>query len=269
MMLRELLAGAGAFLRGLRTWSRNPRLMLIGAIPALLVGLVVVAGFILVLTRLPAIVGALTPFSEDWGEPARTLVRVGAGAAVVIALVLIAVSTFTALTLAVGDVFYERIWLAVERDLGGFTPEEAGFWSSLRGAIATAVHLLGQSLLLGALLFLVGLLPVVGSVSALVVGAVLGGRLLAAELLDRPLTGRGMSGEAQTRLRRARRARVTGFGACAYLLFLLPLGAVIAMPAAVAGATFLARDLLPSDAPDADGTAPTPIAADDGLPGPR
>ncbi|MBI5160030.1 MAG: EI24 domain-containing protein, partial [Micrococcales bacterium] len=107
----------------------------------------------------------------------------------------------------------------------------------------------GKSLLLGALLFLVGLLPGVGSVSALVIGAVLGGRLLGAELLERPLTGRGMAREAQTRLRHVHRARITGFGACAYLLFLLPLGAVVAMPAAVAGATLLARDLLPPETP--------------------
>ncbi|MBI5160655.1 MAG: EI24 domain-containing protein, partial [Micrococcales bacterium] len=156
-MLRELRAGAGAFIRGLRTWARTPRLMLVGAIPALLVGLVVMAGFVLVATRLPGIVDVLTPFAEDWGDPARTLARVGAGAAVLVALVLVAVSTFTALTLAVGDPFYERIWLSVERDLGGFTPAEAGFWSSLRGAVATGLHLLGKSLLLGALLFLVGL----------------------------------------------------------------------------------------------------------------
>jgi CysZ protein len=37
---------------------------------------------------------------------------------------------------------------------------------------------------------------------------------------------------------------VTAFGAVTYLLFLVPFAAVVAMPAAVAGATLLAREVL-------------------------
>ena len=43
----------------------------------------------------------------------------------------------------------------------------------------------------------------------------------------------------------ARRTTTLGFGVVAYLLFLIPFGAVLVMPAAVAGATMLARDSLP------------------------
>jgi CysZ protein len=41
---------------------------------------------------------------------------------------------------------------------------------------------------------------------------------------------------------RASRASVLGFGLASYLLFLVPFAAVVVMPAAVAGATMLARD---------------------------
>jgi CysZ protein len=39
-----------------------------------------------------------------------------------------------------------------------------------------------------------------------------------------------------------------GFGACVFLVFLIPLGAVFIMPAAVAGGTLLAREALETDA---------------------
>ena len=40
------------------------------------------------------------------------------------------------------------------------------------------------------------------------------------------------------------RARTLGFGVATWVLFLVPLGAVVAMPAAVGGATVLARAAL-------------------------
>ena len=42
----------------------------------------------------------------------------------------------------------------------------------------------------------------------------------------------------------ARRPLILGFGVATWLLFLVPLGAVVVMPAAVAGATMLSRDVL-------------------------
>jgi CysZ protein len=42
---------------------------------------------------------------------------------------------------------------------------------------------------------------------------------------------------------RAHRARVLGFGVATQLCFLVPLGAVATMPAAVAGSTLLAHSL--------------------------
>ena len=39
----------------------------------------------------------------------------------------------------------------------------------------------------------------------------------------------------------SRRALTLGFGVATWLLFLVPLGAIIVMPAAVAGATMLSR----------------------------
>jgi CysZ protein len=186
-----------------------------------------------------------TPFADAWAPFWRDATRIGASLALLIALVLLGLATFTALTLAVGDPFYERIWLAVEAREGGFArADDMGFWASIGRGIVSGLRLLLPSIGVGLLLFAVGLVPVVGGLTAILLGAVLGGRLLARELLARPFDGRGIDEAGQSSLRRAHRARLTGFGAMGYLLFLVPFGAVFAMPAAVAGSTLLARDLL-------------------------
>ena len=50
---------------------------------------------------------------------------------------------------------------------------------------------------------------------------------------------------------RRHRARVLGFGVATQVTFLVPLGAVATMPAAVAGATLLARSMLDTSPPPA------------------
>lgn len=246
-MLREFFRGVATFFRGFGTWVSSPKLMLLGAIPALIVGAVVLTVFVLIVSNIDGIAVAITPFADEWDEPGLSLTRLAAAAAVVLALILLAVATFTALTLAIGDPFYERIWLAVEAREGGFEPaEDLGFWASVRRGIAAGLRLLIPSIGVAVLLFLIGLIPVVGGVLAVVGGALLGGRLLVRELLGRPFDGRGLTPAQQKALRKGARARSVGFGAIAYVLFLLPLGAVVAMPAAVAGSTLLAREILPT-----------------------
>ncbi|BDI23127.1 EI24 domain-containing protein [Herbiconiux sp. L3-i23] len=244
-MIREFGHGVALFLRGFRMWATSPKLMLLGAVPAFIVGILVLTVFVVITANLDALALWVTPFAAEWDEPWRALTRLAAGIALFLVLVLLAVSTFTALTLAIGDPFYERIWLAVEARLGGFQAvDDLGFWASLRRGTVAGLRLLVPSVALGLALFAIGFIPVVGGVVALVLGALIGGRLLAVELLARPLDGRGLDGRAQKALRRAAGARVGGFGTSAYLLFLLPLGAVFAMPAAVAGSAVLARELV-------------------------
>ncbi|THG28730.1 EI24 domain-containing protein [Naasia lichenicola] len=243
--VREFLAGVGFLFRGFSLWRTSPGTMAIGLIPAAIVGALVLAAFVALAVTVDTLAPTLTPFADDWTEPWRSLLRVGVSAALLIALVLLTVATFTALTLAVGDPFFERIWLAVEHREGGFTrADDGGFWRSLGRGIVSGLRLLVPSVLVGILVFALGLIPAVGGVLAAVVGAVLGGGLLARELLARPFEGRGLDARQQATLRRSHRARITGFGTATYVVFLLPLGAVIAMPAAVAGSTLLARDLI-------------------------
>jgi CysZ protein len=242
---RSFLGGVGDFLRGFRVWGTSPGLMALGAVPALIVGVVVLALLTLLALNLPVLTEWLTPFAQDWDELWRSSVRLAVAAALFVIAVLLAVSTFTALTLAVGDPFYERIWLGAERRLGSFDePKELGFWPSLRRGIASGSRLVGLSVLLGIAVFALGLVPVVGGVLGFALGAVGGGWLIAAELLARPFDSRAIDSREQRRLRRRSTGRVLGFGVAVYVLFLLPFGALFATPAAVAGSAVLARRLL-------------------------
>lgn len=119
-----------------------------------------------------------------------------------------------------------------------------------------------QSIAASLVVLLLGLIPAVGSVVATVLGFVLTSWGLSRELTFAPLARRGFDGGARARLRRGRRARAFGFGVAVQLCYLIPLGAVIAMPAAVAGSAFLTRDLLDA-APAGTGTASGPDAGSD------
>lgn len=235
------MRGPSYLLRGLGMWRRRPGLMLLGMLPALLVLAAVLAALVGLLLHVGDLVAWATPFADDWAEALRGLLRVGLALLVVLGFVVVSSLTFTAITLTVGDPFYERIWVETERMLGGEVPDQGpGFWKSARDGAALA----GTGVLLGAGVFVLGLLPVVGTVVGLVLGVAVSGRLLAAELVSRALEARGMDRVARAEVLRRDRGAVLGFGVATQLCFLVPLGAVVVMPAAVVGATVLARDLL-------------------------
>jgi CysZ protein len=155
--------------------------------------------------------------------------------------VIIAVS-FTALTLMVGEPFYERIWRSVERDLGQSVPDaHYGFWRS----VGDGLSLLARGAMIAVAAGLLGLVPVVGGVLGTIFGVTFTGWLLADELSSRALSARGFDRAQRTKMLKANRARALGFGVATQLCFLVPLGAVVTMPAAVAGSTTLARSLAP------------------------
>ncbi|TFD22558.1 EI24 domain-containing protein [Cryobacterium sp. TMS1-13-1] len=241
----EFFAGAAFLGRGLRMWITSPRLMLLGALPAFIVGLVYLAGIVVLLVNLETIAVAISPFASGWDEPWRTGMRVVTGVAVAAAGILLLAYTFVAVTLLVGDAFYERIWRAVETSLGD-APVEAK--RGLLWSIVDDVRLIALAALAALLLLICGLIPGLGQLLALVLGAVLGGWILALELTGFAFDARGFTLSQRRRMLRARRSRSLGFGVLTYLLFLIPGAAVIVMPAAVAGAALLSRDVLEAEA---------------------
>ncbi|WP_439591732.1 EI24 domain-containing protein [Microbacterium sp.] len=239
--MREFVRGAGLLGRGFGWWTRRPGLMALGLVPAAIVALLFVGGLIALGVSLPGIVTAVTPFAEAWPGVWATVVRITIGTAMVgAALVILAVS-FTALTLLLGEPFYDRIWKAVERDAGADAIDiGGGFWR----AVGDTLSLLARGALVAVLAAVIGLIPIVGGVVGAVVGVGLTGWLLADELSSRALSARGIDRAARRELLGRHRARALGFGVATQLCFLVPFGAIATMPAAVAGSTLLARSLM-------------------------
>ncbi len=226
-------------------WLSSPRLMLLGAIPALIVGICYLGGMIVLLLNLDALANWITPFAEEWTEPWRGGTRIAAAIALTAAALVLAAYSYAVITLLVGDPFYERIWRTVEVRLGDAPADsDLGFLRSIRRAIADGLRLALPALLLALGVLICGFLPIVGSVLGLVLGTICGGWLLALELTGFAFEARGFSLRERRRILGIRRSASLGFGAASYLLFLVPIVAVIAMPAAVAGAAMLSRDAI-------------------------
>jgi CysZ protein len=242
--MREFISGAGMLGRGLALWRRIPRTMALGLVPAAIVGIVLFAGVVALALNLGWITEWATPFADGWPGLWAGVVRVAVGTALVgTALVLIAVS-FTALTLIVGEPFYERIWHAAERQLGADVPDvRYGFWHS----VSDGLSLVGRGIVVALIAGLLGIIPAIGGAVGAIAGILLTGWLVADELSSRALAARGMPRADRRMLLRGRRARALGFGVATQLCFIIPLGAVLIMPAAVAGSTVLARSLLAPD----------------------
>lgn len=243
-VIREFFAGFVLLFRGFAFWRVRPGLMLLGLLPALIVAVVFVGGILLLAVNLETIATFLTPFAAGWDPTARSFLHLVVGLALLIGALVLGVFGFTALTLLIGDPIYERIWRGVEESLGEFTRTyEPGF----RRAVADSLRLVVRAALTSAVVALLGLIPLVGTVLAAVVGIFLSGRIIALELTTRPLEARGLTMAQRRELLRSRSPRTFGFGVAVHLCFLIPGGAVLVMPAAVVGATYLARHALTPD----------------------
>ena len=227
---------------GLKMWLTDPRIMLMGAIPALIVTAVYLAGIILLASNIDGVAAWTTPFANDWDDTPRTAVRAVASIALLAAALLVFVYTFTTITLAIGSPFYENISRKVEARLGGIdSPVETPFWRGVGRGLVDAVRILATTLAVAVTLLVLGFIPLIGQTVVPVLGAIAGGWLLALELTGFSFEARGLGGSAKRRSLGVDRARTLGFGMATYLVFFIPFAAVVIMPAAVAGGTMLAR----------------------------
>jgi CysZ protein len=238
--------GVGLLGRGMTLAARRPRLLILGMIPVVIAAAIVVAGFVTLIYFIEDVAAAGTWFADDWPEDSRQLVRILAGIAILGAGLLFAVVTFVQLTLLIGDPFYEKISTEVEAWYGGVTDEvEFGLWRSVWRNLANSIRMLAIAAAVGICLFPLGFIPVVGQTVVPVLGATVGGWLLAVELTGVAYARRGHNLGARWRALRRHRPEALGFGTAVFVCFtFIPFGAVLFMPAAVAGGTLLARKTL-------------------------
>lgn len=248
-VVSSFVEGVGIFFGGFRLWGTSPKRMVLGMIPAAIVGVVFIALIVVLAVNAVTITDWATPFAETWDEPYRSSIRIAAAVALIAVAVVVVLYAYAAVTLLVGDPFYERIWADVERGLGE-APAESGesAWRGLLTGLGRAVGLLLLTVPTGAALFVLGFVPVVGQTVVPVLGLAVGGWFLALELTGYAFDARGVSLRDRRRLLGRRRSRTLGFGMTVAVLFLLPALSVLVMPAAVSGATVLARRALTEEA---------------------
>ncbi len=252
--MREVAGGFGSLWTGFGFWRHHVGTMLFGLLPAALAGIVLFGALAALLVFIDPVASALTPFAATWDDGWRTALRVVVGTALVITSGVLAVRVYTALALTIGGPVYERIGTIVDESYGEVrragTP---GFWRSLRDMSG----IVARSVLGAAGIFLIGLVPVVGPVASTVVGVLFTATVISREFTLQAMQVRGLDAAARRALHRRHRWRRLGFGLAVQLCYLVPLGAVLSMPAAVAGGTHLARRMLgePVGAPQAEGGA--------------
>ncbi|MFF5634710.1 EI24 domain-containing protein [Streptomyces sp. NPDC012825] len=250
--MRDLGAGFGYLVKGQKWVAKHGRWFGFGLLPGL-VTLVLYAGALVGLGYgADDLTAWATPFADDWTSPWLDVLRGTLTALVFVFGLFLAVITFTAVTLLIGQPFYESLSEAVDRSEGGEVPESGlPLWRELWISARDSLRILLRVAFYGVLLFACGFIPVVGQTVVPVIGFCVSGFFLTEELTSVALQRRGVEFKERLRLLRGRRSAVLGFGVPLTLAFLVPFVAVFLMPGAVAGATLMARDLR-GETPDDD-----------------
>ncbi|MEV7198836.1 EI24 domain-containing protein [Streptomyces griseoluteus] len=245
--MRDLGVGFRHLLNGQRWVAQHGRQYGFGLLP----GLITLVLYVAVLVALgvwgsDAVTWA-TPFADDWSGPWQGVFR-GFLTVVLFALaLLLAVLTFTAATLLIGQPFYESLSERTDADVSpdGTAPSSSRpMWRDVWISARDSLRILVRACVWGVLLFALGFLPVVGQTVVPVLGFFVTGFFLTEELTSVALQRRDVDLRARLALLRSRKMLAWGFGVPLGLAFLVPVVAVFLMPGAVAGATLLTRDLL-------------------------
>ncbi|MFI0910816.1 EI24 domain-containing protein [Streptomyces abikoensis] len=259
--MRDLVTGMSYLVKGQRWVGRNRRQWGFGLLPGLITLIGYAAAMTVLVLRAGDVVDWATPFADGWGSPWLGLFRGALTALFFGGCLLLALLSFTAVTLLVGQPFYEALSERVDLAEGGSAPSSGlplwrELWISARESLAVLV----RAALWGVLFFALGFVPFIGQTVVPAIGFCVSGFFLTEELTAVALQRRRVPLKERLELLRSRKLLVLGFGVPLTLLFLLPLVAVFVMPGAVAGATLLSRDLMGET--EEDGGAPDAGGAD-------
>src|ERR1043165_5326033 len=224
---------------------RRPKLLLLGALPAVLTTLLLLGGMIALVVWIGDLATWATPFADTWSETWQTTIRIAAGVVLFAAALAVGMIAFSALTLAIGAPFYEYIAEKVEDDLGGVpNAVDQPWWALLGQGLRDGLILVLWSLMYTIPLFFAGFIPIVGQFVVPVLLALVSAWFLALELVAVPFYRRGMGLKERRAHVRKRRGLMLGLGLPSSLLCLIPLAAIIVMPIAFVAGVLVAREVL-------------------------
>ncbi|THC54147.1 EI24 domain-containing protein [Streptomyces sp. A1499] len=243
--MRDLGVGFGYLMKGQRWVAQHGKQYGMGLLPGLITLVLYAAALVALALWGADLVGWATPFADDWSSPWLGLFR-GFLTALLFALaLLLSVLTFTAMTLLIGQPFYESLSEKVDIAESGHAPESGlPLWRDLWISARDSLRIVVRAALWGVLLFALGFIPVIGQTVIPVIGFCVTGFFLVEELTAVALQRRGVELRDRLALLRSRKQLAWGFGTPLAVAFLVPFVAVFLMPGAVAGATLMARDLL-------------------------
>ncbi|MET9729584.1 EI24 domain-containing protein [Streptomyces sp. NPDC006458] len=245
--MRDLGVGFKYLVKGQRWVARHGKQYEFGLIPGLITMVLYAAALVALAVWGDDFVTWATPFADDWSSPWDGLFRAFLTAVLWALGLLLAVLTFTAVTLLIGQPFYESLSEQVDRDVSpdGTAPESGlPLWRELLISARDSLRIVVRALCWGVLLFALGFIPVFGQTVVPVLGFFVTGFFLTEELAAVALQRRGVELRDRLTLLRSRKTLVWGFGTPLGMAFLVPFVAVFLMPGAVAGATLMVRDLL-------------------------
>ncbi|HET9379567.1 MAG TPA: EI24 domain-containing protein [Streptomyces sp.] len=245
--MRDLGVGFGYLLKGQRWVARHGRQYGFGLLPGLIALVLYAAALVSLALWGQDLVGWATPFADDWSSPWQGLFRGFLTVVLFVLALLLSVVTFTAVTLLVGQPFYESLSERVDRDVSpeGTAPEsDLPLWRELWISGRDSLRVVLRAAVWGVLLFALGFVPVLGQTVVPVLAVFVTGFFLTEELAAVALQRRDVELRARLTLLRSRKTLVWGFGTPLAAAFLVPFVAVFLMPGAVAGATLLARELM-------------------------
>ncbi|NLE98085.1 MAG: hypothetical protein GX596_08870, partial [Propionibacterium sp.] len=138
--------GVGYFAAGVKSWGTRPKLMLLGAIPAVIVSALMFALVAWAVPRTYSWASALTGFADEWALLFREGARISLGIAFAIAIVMFCIVSFVTITLTVGGPFYEQIWKATEKSLGFSGGVQLGLTQQVSKGVGDMLRMLAMAL---------------------------------------------------------------------------------------------------------------------------
>lgn len=256
--MRDLTAGVRYLGRGQRWAAGHGRWFGFGLLPALVTFVLYAAALTALAFFADDVAAWATPFADGWDETWRATLRGLFAVLLWAAALMLSVLTFTAVTLLVGDPFYEKLSEQVEESEGGCPAgPDRPLWLELWTSLRDSLYVLWRALLFAVPLFFLGFVPVIGQTVVPALGFCVSGFFLTLELTSVAMQRRGIPVRERLRILRTRKALAVGFGVPLVLGFLVPLVAVVLMPGAVAGAALLVRDLTGENESENDGGTAT------------
>lgn len=243
-VIRDLAYGVRLYGRGVGLWRSRPGLAAMGLLPGLMTAWLFAAGFIVLFASLDRISGSIADALVGDGAW-HGIVQVAAAVAVISGALVVAVLTFVSVTSMLGQGVFDLISRRVDESLGS-TPAvaEVPWWRSVRRSVGDGVSMIALSVPLAVGVGVIGIVPVIGAITAWILSATVGGWMLALEFTSAPFERRGYTFAQRRHVLGQRRAVAVGFGATAFIASSFAPLAVATMPLSVAGGVHLARDVL-------------------------